>query len=159
MAENNNQATIEALSTTVKGVAGKDIVLAVFDQTGENLLAVSGQQGLTINRSSEALELTTKDNDGWKSKIAGIKEWSIDNDGVFIPDDACHKALSEAFENGDMVCLKVVNNKTKKDMFGGMAVITDYPVEAPYDDAMTYSITFEGCGKLVDLTVNPIPAV
>lgn len=39
-------------------------------------------------------------------------------------------------------------------MFGGLAVITDYPLEAPYDDAMTYSLSFEGMGALLDLLTN-----
>ena len=41
-------------------------------------------------------------------------------------------------------------------MFGGLAVITDFPLEAPYDDSMTYSISLKGQGKLVDLSSNPI---
>ena len=41
-------------------------------------------------------------------------------------------------------------------MFGGLAVITDYPLEAPYDDAMTYSLTLEGMGALVDLSADPV---
>ena len=41
-------------------------------------------------------------------------------------------------------------------MFGGLAVITDYPIEAPYDDAMTYSLSLEGMGALVDLLTNPV---
>ena len=41
-------------------------------------------------------------------------------------------------------------------MFGGLAVITDYPIEAPYDDSMTYSLTLEGMGALVDLLVEPV---
>ena len=51
--------------------------------------------------------------------------------------------------------MKVVNGKTKKGMFGGLATITDYPIEAPYDDAVTYSLTLEGVGALVDLTATP----
>lgn len=151
----DNASYSEFGGTAAKATAGKDVILAVWNADGTTLLAVSGQQGLTINRSAEAIEVTSKDNDGWKSKIAGTKEWSIDNDGLYIPSDDCHKALSNAFENGEPVCLKVVNGKTKTGMFGGLAIITDYPVEAPYDDAMTYSLTFEGVGALVDLLVNP----
>ena len=57
-------------------------------------------------------------------------------------------------EAGDPVCIKVYDNKRKKGMFGGLAVITDYPIEAPYDDSVTYSLTFSGMGKLTDLTVD-----
>lgn len=140
-------------ASSAKAVAGKDILLAVFNNDGTKLLAVSGQQGLTINRSADSIEVTSKDTEGgWKSKISGMKEWSIDNDGLYVMDDESHQELSLAFDAGDPVCLKVINGKTKTGMFGGLAYITDYPIEAPYDDAMTYSLTFDGNGKLVDLS-------
>lgn len=140
-----------------QALAGKDLILAIWDSTGENLLAIKGQQGLTINRSADSIEITSKDTEGdWKSKIAGMKEWSIDTDGLYYVSDTSHTALSTAFENGEPVCVKVVNKKSKKGMFAGFAVITDYPLEAPHDDAVTFSITLEGQGKLVDLTANPL---
>lgn len=143
-------------SVSAKAVAGKDILLAIYNDDGTKLLAISGQQGLTINRSADSIEVTTKDTQGgWKSKITGMKEWSIDNDGLYVLNDESHTAISKAFEDGTPVCLKVINGKLQKGMFGGLAVITDYPIEAPYDDAMTYSLTFEGMGALVDLTVTP----
>lgn len=143
-------------SSSAKAVAGKDILLAIFDSTGMNLLAISGQQGLTINRSADSIEVSSKDTvGGWKSKISGMKEWSIDNDGLYVPDDESHSELGKAFENGDPVCIKVINGKKKTGMFGGLAYITDYSLEAPFDDAMTYSISLEGNGALVDLTTLP----
>lgn len=140
-------------STVAKAIAGKDILLGVWDGTGENLVAISGQQGLTINRSAETIEINSKDTEGgWKGKLAGMKEWSIDTDGLYVLDDTSHTILSEAFENGDLVCIKVYDAKRKKGMFGGLAVITDYPIEAPYDDAVTYTIKLDGTGKLTDIS-------
>lgn len=153
----DNNAYCDFSSSAAKAVAGKDILLAVYSMDGSDLLAISGQQGLTINRSADSIEITSKDTEGgWKSKIAGMKEWSIDNDGLYVPNDQSHAVLSQAFDNSDPVCVKVVNGKTKVGMFGGLAVITDYPIEAPYDDAMTYSLTLEGMGALVDLLTNPV---
>lgn len=159
--ENNLYCDFDATAT--KAIAGKDILLAIFDETGSQLLALSGQQGLTINRSAESIEVSSKDTaGGWKSKIPGMKEWSIDNDGLFVPKNKAHQTLSKAFENSDLVCIKVINQKEKAGMFGGLAAITDYSIEAPYDDGMTYSITLEGNGALVDLTgksnANMMPA-
>lgn len=154
MAEYENGAYCNFDSSTTKAVAGKNIILAVFDSTGTELLAISGQQGLTINRSADSIEVTSKDTQGgWKSKIAGMKEWSVDNDGYYIPSHESHKALGTAFQNSDPVCIKVVNGKTKKSMFGGLAYLTDYSLEAPYDDGMTYSISLEGNGALVDFSL------
>lgn len=153
--DNNNYC--DFTSSAAKAVAGKDILLCVFNMAGDELLAISGQQGLTINRSADTIEITSKDTEGgWKSYLAGMKEWSIDNDGLYVPNDQSHGILSTAFENGDPVCIKIVNGKTKVGMFGGLAVITDYPIEAPYDDSMTYSVTLSGMGALVDLLVNPV---
>ena len=153
--DNNNYC--DFTSSVAKAVAGKDILLALWSMDGTKLLAISGQQGLTINRSADSIEITSKDTaGGWKSKIAGMKEWSIDNDGLYVPSDESHTILSQAFENSDPVCIKVINGKTKQGMFGGLAVITDYPLEAPYDDAMTYSLTLEGMGALVDLLLTPV---
>ena len=136
-------------------IAGKDILLAIWNDDGTEIMAISGQQGLTINRSAETTEINNKDTeDSWKSKLAGMKEWSIDNDGMYIKDDESHKLLGQYFESGDPVCIKIYNKKLRKGMFGGLAVITDYSLEAPYDDAMTYSITLEGQGKLTDLSVE-----
>ncbi|WP_346216446.1 phage major tail protein, TP901-1 family [Caldifermentibacillus hisashii] len=139
--------------SATKAVAGKDILLAIFNSTGDKLLAVAGQQGLTINRSKDSIEVTSKDTKGgWKAKIGGMKEWSIDNDGLYVADDESHKTLGKAFEDDEFVCLKVINQKTKEAMFGGLAIVSDYSLEAPFDDAMTYSISLEGNGPLVDLS-------
>ena len=155
MAEFENGAYCNFDSSTAKAVAGKDIILAVFDATGTDLLAISGQKGLTINRSADSIEVTSKDTQGgWKSKIAGMKEWSVDNDGFYIPSHASHKAIGTAFQNSDPVCIKIVNGKTKKSMFGGLAYVTDYSLEAPFDDGMTYSISLEGNGALVDFSLS-----
>lgn len=155
MADFENNLYCDFDSSTTKVVAGKDIILAVFDSTGANLLAISGQKGLTINRSADSIEVTSKDTQGgWKSKIAGMKEWSVDNDGLYVTSHASHKALGTAFQNSDPVCIKIVNGKTKKSMFGGLAYVTDYSLEAPYDDGMTYSMTLDGNGALVDFSLT-----
>ncbi|MCO7125116.1 phage major tail protein, TP901-1 family [Sporolactobacillus shoreicorticis] len=132
--------------------AGKDILLSLWNATGDKLLALAGQQGLTINRDKDTVEVTSKDTQGgWKEYLGGFKEWSIDNDGVYVRSDESHKLLIQAYENDNLLLIKVTNKKTQTDMFGGLAIVTSYPIEAPYDDATTYSITLTGTGALVDL--------
>lgn len=135
-----------------KPMAGKDILLSLWDVTGSKLLAIAGQQGLTINRDKDTLEVTSKDTiGGWKENIVGLKEWSIDNDGVYVRDHESHKLLKKTYDGDDPVLIKVVNRKTQTEMFGGLAFLTSYPIEAPYDDAVTYTISLTGTGALVDL--------
>lgn len=146
-------------SSASKAIAGKDIILAIFDPTGADLWSVAGQQSLTINRSAESIEVTSKDTvGGWKSFIAGMKEWGIDNDGLYVSSAESHRALSLAYENSTLVCVKVLDMKRKIGLFGGLGAITDYPIEAPYDDAMTYSLSLSGNGPLIDLENQETPA-
>ena len=153
----DSNAYCDFTSTAAKAIAGKDILLCIWNIDGTQLLAISGQQSLTINRSAETIEINSKDTQGgWKSYLAGMKEWSIESEGLFVPNDESHKILSQAFENGDPVCLKVVDGKRKVGMFGGLACVTDYPIEAPYDDATTYSMTLSGMGALIDLSLDPV---
>lgn len=143
-----------------KAIAGKDILLSVWDTTGSTLLAIAGQQGLTINRDKDTIEVTSKDAEGgWKEFIVGLKEWSIDNDGVYVRDHDSHKLLRSVFEGDEPVLIKVTNQKAKTDMFGGLALLTSYPIEAPYDDAVTYTVSLQGTGALVDLEDAAQPAV
>lgn len=134
-----------------EGMAGKDILLCVFDKTGAELLAIAGQQGLTINREKETIEVNTKTAGGWKQKVHGIKDWSIDLSGLYSKNHESHKVLEQAFANDDFLCLKVMDMKEKKPLFGGLAILGDFPIEAPFDDAVTYSTTFAGTGPLVNL--------
>ena len=152
----------QELETQLKGqlnkaIAGKDILLSVWDSTGSKLIAVAGQQGLTINRDKDTIEVTSKDSQGWKQNIVGFKEWSIDNDGVYVRDHDSHKLMKEAFDGDEPVLIKVTNQKAKTDLFGGLALVTSYPIEAPYDDAVTYTVTLTGTGALVDLEDTPSP--
>ncbi|RDW17048.1 phage major tail protein, TP901-1 family [Oceanobacillus arenosus] len=141
-----------------KAIAGKDILLSLWDTTGSTLLAVAGQQGLTINRDKDTIEVTSKDTEGgWKEFLGGLKEWSIDNDGVYVREHESHKLLKTLYEGDDPVLIKVTNQKTKTDMFGGLAILTSYPIEAPYDDAVTYTIALQGTGAFVDLEDEATP--
>ncbi len=153
MADFENNLYCDFDASAVQAVAGKDILLALFDSKGENLLAVAGQQGLTINRSKDTFEVNSKTaGGGWKSFLGGLKEWSIDNDGLYVGNHDSHKALTKAFHDDEFVCIKVINQKTKEALFGGITIVSDYPIEAPYDDAVTYSIELMGNGPLVDLS-------
>ncbi len=38
---------------------------------------IGGQRGAKLNRSAETTDTTTKDSNGWKTKKASWKDWSI----------------------------------------------------------------------------------
>lgn len=127
---------------TIKGI---DFVIYAVD--GATKTMVGGQRGATLNRSAETLETTNKGSNGWKEFVSSFKEWSVDADGLYVDGDAGYAEVEEAYNAGTALAIEV---KTPSgDMFSGSVLVTDLPVEMPYDDAVTYSITFQGTGALV----------
>lgn len=114
---------------------------------------VAGQRGATLNRSADTTDRTTKDTNGWKAFGQSFKEWSIEGEGLLAEGDAGWKFLEDAFESGETVAVSMVTEAGNK--YEGEVIITDLPIEAPYDDEATYSFTFQGTGALAKVDATP----
>lgn len=132
-------------NTTKRGL---DLIL----KAGET--AIGGQRGASIEMSSEVLDVSCKTTGDWTAKINGAKSWTCSCDGIYFTDDAGYKAAVAAFLAGNEVTLELVTSD-KKVGFTGKAIITSLNIEAPYDDALTYAIEFEGTGALEEVTSLP----
>lgn len=126
-------------------VKGIDVLVQI--KVNDSYVTLGGQRGATLNRSAETIDITNKVSGGWMENMAGFKEWSIDCDGLIVATDTAFNTLETAFENGTEVLLQFSNGTMT---YTGSAVITDFPIEAPYDDALTYSLSFTGNGALVN---------
>lgn len=139
-----------------KVVAGRKLLLGIYDPENLNelgepeLLAVAGQQGLTLNREGDTIDTTSKSGGGWMEQIKGLKEWSIDMDGIYVTEDTSHDRLIELYNSDDgLVLIAIYNAETKEIVAAGIALLNSYPLEAPYDDVTTYSASFSGTGQLL----------
>lgn len=127
----------------VKGIKCKVQVVDSIDTPTPKILG--GQRSATLNRSAESLDATSKDSD-WKENLQGMKEWSVDADGLLIESDEAYDMLEEAFMDDGEVGVIITLPSGKK--YSGNAVITDFPLEFPYDDLVTYTVAFTGNGPL-----------
>ena len=109
-------------------------------------VAIGGQRGGKLNRSGDTVDTTTKDDNGWKASRLGLLEWSIDGDGIYIENDEGYGLLEEAFLNKEVVLVKMAVSKGLK--FEGEAIITDFPVDMPFDNEVTYTVKLQGTGAL-----------
>lgn len=125
------------MSTVVKGL---DVKIKVGAQV------VGGQRNASLEMSAETIDTTVKTSEGWASKIPGLKSWSSSCDGVYFVDDVGLQAVQTAFENGTEVDLEFTN--TTSVVYKGKAVITSMSLDAGQDDVVSYTISFEGSGKL-----------
>ena len=120
--------------------------------TEADWVPVAGQRGATLNRGVDVADLTSKMSLGWHEGAPTIRNWSIDFDGLVIEDDEAYKLLEAAYMDGEILQVEVVTPAGNK--YSGNAFLTDFPIDAPYDDAMTYTGTLQGTGPLV---ITPAP--
>lgn len=132
---------------------GFDILLKVKGSTG-TAEVVAGQRNATLNRGKETIETTNKTTGGWKTFLPGLKEWSVDGDGVYIVDGEGYALLEKAYNEDEPIIVELGEAGAGELGFTGQAILTEFPIECPYDDSVTYSITLQGTGPL-----SKIPAV
>jgi len=106
---------------------------------------VAGQRGGTLNRARDVIDVTSKDSEGWIQNEYSFGNWGIDADGLVIEDDAGFLALEDALQNKEKVMVRFETNAGHQ--YEGMALVTDFPVDAPYDAEATYTVTLEGDGE------------
>lgn len=123
------------------------VKVKVFIKDLETGKVLGGQRGATLNRSAEVLDATTKDGEGWQENEAGLKSWGIDADGVYVESDMAYDLLESAYLNSQKVVAYI--ELPSGTRYEGECVITDLPLEFPYDDLMTYSLSLTGSGALV----------
>ncbi len=129
-------------------MTGMKCKVYIHDGITGKLLA--GQRNATLSRSAETVDATSKDTLGfWKEPLAGFKEWSIDCDGAFIESDAAYGLLETAFINSNNVVVYIELPSGTK--YKGETTITDFSLEFPYDDLVTYSVSLQGSGALETL--------
>lgn len=130
----------------MKGVNFKIYVNKGTDEAPK-FISVGGQRGGKLNRSGDSVDTTTKDDNGWKASRVGLLEWSIDGDGVYVENDEGYKLLEEAFLSTKTVLVRMGMESGLK--YEGLANITDFPLDMPFDNDVTYTVKLQGTGALV----------
>ncbi|MGD2278205.1 phage tail tube protein [Bacillus wiedmannii] len=127
-----------------KKIAGVDVLLKI--KKGEKVLVLGGQSGATLNRSTNVIETTSKDAEGWAESVSGVRSWGIDCDGFLVENDEALEAVEEAWLNGDEIEAFIALPSGRQ--FEGQTLISDAPLEFPQDDAASFSLSLVGTGKL-----------
>jgi TP901-1 family phage major tail protein len=68
-------------------------------------------------------------------------------DAFMVVSDVGYTELSDAFKNRELVD---VETEIAGITYKGQALISDFPIEANQDDAVTFSVTLEGSGELLE---------
>lgn len=129
-------------------VTGVDFVINVNTGTVElpTWTLVAGQRNATLTMSTDEVDITSKNSNGWHEGLPSIRSWSIEFDALLIEDDDGLAAIEDAFMNGTQVQVQIVTPAGNK--YDGNATLTDFSYEGPYDGEATASGTLTGSGAL-----------
>lgn len=110
-----------------------------------NSFPLGGQQGATLNRQAEAINITNKINDEWDRNLTGKKNWNIQCSGIYVINDEAFTTLTEAFMNNQLIKVIIIVGKEK---WSGQALITDFPLNATFNKEFKYNVHLLGTGPL-----------
>lgn len=135
-------------------IAGVDVLVYVNTGTAQTptYTVLGGQTGATLNRSTNVIETTSKDANGWAENVAGVNSWSIDCDGYLVAGDNALAKMEDIWHARGKV--KVEIRVPSGNKYTGDAIISDFPAEFPTDGGATFSISFTGTGALAKTTNN-----
>lgn len=120
---------------------GRSIDVALY----LNSIPLGGQQGASLIRQSNIIDITNKINGDWQESLAGTKNWSIQCSGLYVIDDSSFNLLEQAFiENTPLNISISIGSKILK----GKALIIDFPLTAVFNKEFKYSIKLLGTGAL-----------
>jgi TP901-1 family phage major tail protein len=132
------------------GTKGVSVVVKVRTSTGPDVYTlVAGQRGGTLNIGTSDIDTSNKDGAGWEERIAGLRNWSIDCDGLHSESDTGLQKLENEIIAGNTVRVQFVMASGAK--FQGDAIISDYKIDAPHDDVVTMSAAIKGTGALSEV--------
>ena len=131
-------------------IAGVDVLLYVETGTPGTYTVLGGQSGATLNRSTNVMDTTSKDANGWAENVAGINSWSLECDGFIAASDTALDSLETAWEDRTGVKAQILMPSGKK--YTGNCIISDFPMEFPQDGAATFKISLTGTGALAVTT-------
>lgn len=128
-----------------KKTSGMKVKLYIKQTETGKVLA--GQKSASLSRSADSMDATSKDTEGfWKESLQGFKEWSIDADGAYVESDEAYALLEDAYLNSENVDVYLEMPSGRK--YEGNTTITDFSLDAPFDDLVTYTISLQGSGPL-----------
>jgi TP901-1 family phage major tail protein len=112
----------------------------------------------SISFSAEMRELahkdTTGDGGGWVEKAPGQKSGSGSTSGLYAEDDNAAAVLFEAFKNGDPLDITYTTEETGDKLWAGEAFITSLEINAPNNENVSYSCSWEFNGEVTMETVS-----
>lgn len=125
-----------------KEIRGVDVLLK------KDGTVIAGQRDLTLSIKADKIDTSTKTNAGWKTSLAGLREWSVSFDCVTYFGDkaAAQRVVRRAAVEGTNI--DVVVAVGDEEVYAGEASISGLDISGPMSDVSMSSFSLEGASAL-----------
>jgi predicted secreted protein len=117
-------------------------------------IPIAHSTSATITIDVDLPDATTKDSGGWADHIAGVRNWSIDFDGLV--DYASSYGVEELFNNllnRNELTVKWSSTQAGGTYLTGTASVSNLTQTADMEQPVSYSGTFTGKGALSQVAI------
>lgn len=125
------------LNNVVRSV---DVILSIGGK------ALGGQQSANLSRQAQIIDITNKIDGEWSESLTGKKNWSINCAGIYVINDEAFSMIEDAFLTNKHLDVSIA---VGPDKLVGKALITDFPLNATFNQEFKYTIKLLGTGPLV----------
>ena len=125
---------------------------------------IAESRTFTLTQNQAIIDLTNRDSAWWSQFIAGIRDWEISGDGLYIYNDLARRRLQWHYSARNPATLTVVLTLAHHEavvgphapaapaygqvVFTAECILTNLTYPAPHDDAATISFTLKGTEAL-----------
>lgn len=130
-------------------IKGKDLMFYV------GTTAVGHSTSCDLNISTNMIDITSKDSNGWKEILPDIKEWGISCDALTAWDAAYGiNDILEAQLAGTKLIVKFTTDIAGDIVLSGDIYIDANNIQAPNGDKSSFSFSGQGTGQLAKAVVS-----
>ena len=135
-------------------IPGFDGQVLISDDAGVTFNKLGELRDMTINIEAELIDATSHDSGGWREFIAGLKNWTISHEGLYIQTNVGQADARKALLNDTKIKVRFrPKDLATKIQFSGDAFMSSEEQANPNDDASTFATEIQGTGPLVEETI------
>ena len=112
-----------------------------------DVLGTNRNFNLTLNQA--IIDTTNRDTSWWQTSLAGVKDWEISGDGLYIFDDLAYRKLLYHYTNRSPATLTCVLTLADGAItMTGECILTNLTESMPHDAEAGMSFTLKGTSVL-----------
>ena len=141
----------------------KELIVKIFDSAAGAWETVARMTGYSLEINKETIDITSFDSAGWKEFLVDLRDWSISGDGLVVRESASdfinyEELLQSLIGTDTALILQLIDPSAYTDATDGTgyshevgnAFITALSATGAVGDKQTYSVSFQGAGKLTN---------